>query len=91
MNKEDPQLSRWFSEHNKLRQNNINIPGMAMKSIADTVKHKFPELYGRLQKLIPIDLYVMAGSYITMTFEEKEAFAKRLDNASYKFLEELSK
>lgn len=90
MDKENRQVTGWISKHSKLKGNRLFGVITSMSSIIDRNKKKHPNIYRSLEEIFTAELYRPLEAYNKMTFNDKLAYARKLDSAAYKFLEVLS-
>ncbi len=86
-----PEVKEWIRLHSKLKRDRIAIDVvMGIDAIIADLQETFPELYRRLENFT-LELHRTVGGYDQMSFDEKVAYVKKVDEVAYRFLEELRK
>ncbi len=78
----------------KLRWNNLYAVVASMRDMRESLREKFPEVFKRLGAIHVSQMYdVVASScgYGKMTFQQKVAIARAVDETAYLFLEILAR
>ncbi|MES3031621.1 MAG: hypothetical protein V4699_00050 [Patescibacteria group bacterium] len=88
----DDALSKFCSTYSKLKGNKLLTLIYKMEDMIEEIRRKNPKLSKRLATHLKIEeINEELKVYRQMTFEAKVAFARKLDDIIYKFLEVLSK
>lgn len=86
-----PDIKEWIEAHSKLKKNRISTDVLLPSfTLVEDVESAFPELYLRLQNCTA-GLYKGIRGYDAMSFDEKVAFVREVDDVAYRFLEQFVK
>lgn len=84
------QLGEFVKKRNKLEGNNLLVTILFMHKIMRRIQRKFPDLHTALTAVFTNEIIEPFDRYNEMEFNEKVTYARKLDEAIYRFLEILS-
>ena len=88
----EPAVAMWVKNHSKLKGNRVTTEVYyPMVLITENLQEHFPQKGRSLNEIHQSHQFLIGPQYDVLSFEEKIAYVRKVDDVAYRFLEELAK
>lgn len=84
-------VAEWIDQHDKLDINRYSAVSSSLLAILESAPERFPDLGRRLRSAHRSHPFLKTSRYDLLPFGKKATYVRKVDAATYRFLEELGK